>query len=431
MFFSGKRDYLSEIPLKFRKVIIRNQKQYEIYHEEIKQRFDISDITYYWEGIKNLSISKDFVYPCVESLSFPVGSIVGISMEFLPKNLEYLHINNFNGRLELGKMERLETLIISNLSELKPGDLPPSLTRLNITGSINCIPDHSLPHQLKSLTMKLYGEFTEDTLPKSLLHLDLYSYMKSINHLPPNLTSLSLLPYGNSDWDMSPGVLPNSIKILKLGEVKSPQLGFLPLECRYLNIYYLRGPLDRHVLPDKLKELYIGAIVDVTLKYGVFPEGLEIISMNTQQTPLDINFKFPSTLKRLSLVGMFNQKLESLPVGLETLELGPSFNQPLNCLSGLLSLKTLNIGSAFNQILSVTSLPANLLHLTFGSGFNRSLFQGVLPNSLQTLALGTHFRQTESLIIIPNSLTCIRLPYLYEKTYKSFVPSHTKVIIIK
>ena len=119
----------------------------------------------------------------------------------------------------------------------------------------------------------------------------------------------------------------------------------------------------------------------------------------------------PLMLVSLSFGRSFNQSLEGLPVGLETLTLGREFisfhqlqlprglrNLTLSSFKSLEqlnlpSLRSLVLGNAFNEILGKHTLPPNLESLTFGYQFNQSLKQGSLPISLKSLTFGRNYNQ--------------------------------------
>lgn len=123
----------------------------------------------------------------------------------------------------------------------------------------------------------------------------------------------------------------------------------------------------------------------------------------------------PSMLASLTFGRSFNQSLEGLPVGLESLTLGRDFisfkqlalpsglrNLNLGSFTGSLeelnlpslrSLRSLLLGNAFNEHLGQHALPPNLESLTFGYQFNQSLKQVSLPTTLKSLTFGRNFNQ--------------------------------------
>ena len=119
-------------------------------------------------------------------------------------------------------------------------------------------------------------------------------------------------------------------------------------------------------------------------------------------------------LASLTFGRSFNQSLQGLPVGLESLTLGRKFMsfkqlalpsglrnltlgsfqslEDLN-LPSLRSLRSLVLGNAFNENLGQHALPPNLESLTFGYQFNQSLKQVSLPTTLKSLTFGRNFNQ--------------------------------------
>jgi hypothetical protein len=105
----------------------------------------------------------------------------------------------------------------------------------------------------------------------------------------------------------------------------------------------------------------------------------------------------PIGLTQLTLGDSFNSLLCRLPDGLQQLTLGNRFDQPLGALPS--GLKQLTIESSFfNHSLGV--LPDGLTHLKLSTRYNQPL--GKLPDSLQHLTLSTRFNYTGT--IVPSTL---------------------------
>jgi Leucine-rich repeat (LRR) protein len=112
--------------------------------------------------------------------------------------------------------------------------------------------------------------------------------------------------------------------------------------------------------------------------------------------PFDVKPKsYPKTLKNIEYSGYFNEPIDNLPEGLETLTffcceyIDSHFNQPVDNLPN--SIVKIHFGNYFNQ--PVDNLPESLINLFFEKHgqFNHTIDN--LPSGLKTLYLGYHFNQ--------------------------------------
>lgn len=109
---------------------------------------------------------------------------------------------------------------------------------------------------------------------------------------------------------------------------------------------------------------------------------------------LDINCSleliiFPKFLKKLSLVGYFDEDIRNanLPDTLESLTLGNKFDQDIRNANFPKMLKSLTLGNLFNQDVKNANLPNSLRELTFGWSFNKDISDANFPDSLTHLTV--------------------------------------------
>jgi len=112
----------------------------------------------------------------------------------------------------------------------------------------------------------------------------------------------------------------------------------------------------------------------------------------------------PVTLQSLTLGETFNQRLQNmkLPSSLRSLTLGCHFNRDLDKAKLPGSIQSLTFGDQFNQTLDGFTLPDSLQTLTFGCGFDQSLDHVIFPHSLQNLTFGSKFSHSLEKVTLPN-----------------------------
>lgn len=165
-------------------------------------------------------------------------------MDNLPQNVRLLELDVHNNSLDhLPPITHLTIRFASG--ELLLGNpswhachLPESLTRLEIVHLIAEV-DH-LPPNLTHLTITIWCSFYRaiDQLPQSLTHLKMHLCARLVDHLPPKLRVLKL---GNFNEHIDN--LPSSLLTLKLGEQFDKNLDHLPSGLSKLQIHpnYSKG----------------------------------------------------------------------------------------------------------------------------------------------------------------------------------------------
>lgn len=154
-----------------------------------------------------------------------------------------------------------------------------------------------------------------DNLPKKLKKLSIHgNFNLPIDNLPTNLEYLCIGPYFNNSVDN----LPHSLKELYLGRNFNRPVDKLPPKLQFLSLnVYFNESLDK--LPFKLEKLWI-----LNRNYIIRFSTFSTFSFNN----------LPQSLKSLRIDYLENyQKLNNLPVDLEEIILGISYNEKIekNC----------------------------------------------------------------------------------------------------
>lgn len=256
-------------------------------------------------------------------------------------------------------------------------------TRFNFRTIIN------LPVYLESIDFGMYQSDIQleiDTFPRKLKSLKMNTFKCEIQKgfLPDSLHSLDFDLLKNQN--LTPGVLPNLLRILTFGN-------------------QFTKTIDSGVLPYGLKELYFGSAFDTELKPDVLPSTLKVLVFGDSfNSFLTIN-SLPPNLETLIFGACFNCKLLPgvLPVKLKYLTFGTAWSQDLELGVFPDLLENLNFGHCFDKPLFVNVLPQNLKSLYFG-GFNQTLHVGILPSKLKTLIFGPTFDRNIEPKVFPDTI---------------------------
>ena len=248
------------------------------------------------------------------------------------------------------------------------------------------------------------------------------------------------------DMPLKPGDLPQSLKVLHLGQLYNQPLsektlpnlthlqfgigftkrltaGVLPESLLYLNFTgRYRHPFDTGVLPPHLVKLRIWgdgprqapfgqlhslrrlSLGGVSALLGGTPPPnlthLELFVWDDFVPPMVI----PRTVIRLRLVGGFDYELAAgvLPESLQKLVLGEWFNQPLEKCVIPRGVRVLKLGNCFDKPIPLGALPPALTRLEIGDGFNCPILAHVLPPTLEYLKLGDRFNYPLHGVLPPN-----------------------------
>lgn len=234
--------------------------------------------------------------------------------------------------------------------------------------------DHNF-HFLEPETMKLHINSSissnYDTLPSSLLHLEIYGDSIKVGkvNFPNKLISLSTK---NLNFDLD--CLPPTLKSLRLSDTNKlatylpPSLTCLKFGCLF------NQPVD--CLPPSLIDLEFGTLFNQPVNH------------------------LPHSLTRLKFSHYFNQTVDLLPPNIITIEFGFCFDQSISSLPS--SIKELTLTSEFSHPLH---FPPNVTSLNFLSHFSSPI--PFFPPSVTHLVLNIILKH--QLPNLPSNLTHLAL----------------------
>lgn len=167
------------------------------------------------------------------------------------------------------------------------------------------------------------------------------------------------------------------------------------------------------------------------LLQGTFPDSLGVLILNSYQKPLECGV-IPPHLKTLILPKLnSNLDVNTLPYGLEKLELSNQFKHPIEKRMLPDTLKYLKIKGMYPHEIELSALPISLEEVSIQINRQKSIFKHL--TKLRVLKIkGDLFRMDIGPNDLPPSLQVLYLPYLTEKTiYSKSLPESLKVLKIK
>lgn len=290
-------------------------------------------------GASERPLNTEDIPRTVKKLVFGISFNQPISPGVLPDGLTHLTVNHgvvgqsFGSRLTEENVPSSITHLELGMSygyEL-PEDSFPNLTHLKISSPAYV---GRIPRSVTHLKTASYSN-----IPPWITHLEFLNYVDISNvRIPSNLVSLKLP--GTVNGFLTPNMFPDTLEELDLGGVVQPiTRGILPKNIRILKLWSVTS-VDG--LPYNVEELYIP---------GGFNESLNGI--------------IPNSVKELYLGDMFNTPIlpGDLPHGLTKLVLGEYFDQPL--LQRVLpdNLEEIHFGKYFRKPFEAYVLPPNLKRL--------------------------------------------------------------------
>ncbi|KAM9971780.1 hypothetical protein ACTFIW_011763 [Dictyostelium discoideum] len=339
------------------------------------------------KSLKSLTLGDKFNQELIPFTSLPLG-------------LKYLKIgNSFNQLIEIGSLPNdLEVLIL--------GD---SFNKL--------INSNSIPSKLKVLELGLqWNQFLFNREFKSLKSIEklkfkgfnqsIYDEKQRVSLLPPNLKELRF--QCNFNKSIYVGALPQGLEVLELGQHFSQQInnGSLPYSLKSLDLgksYYY--PIGYNVLPCNLESIKFSpcSLQDVvfpknlkSVSIGYYFKSLHLIGESVETLEVDkVLHGIPSTIKNLKFSPNFNNYTDfanSIPLTIQSLDTGNTFNQPLKNSFISNSITNLTYGDSFNQPIDKGAISnSNIKHLKFGISFKYPLNGDHLPCKLETLTLSKNY----------------------------------------
>ncbi|KAF2074027.1 hypothetical protein CYY_004641 [Polysphondylium violaceum] len=449
-------DYLKWIQCN--QIIIRNVKidftngdfidSFLINHNNSNNQILKLDISYNFTNI----IHSDQLNQELQELYVGAGPrfIIGNS---LPKNLKILHLFDYNSnssdldlvidnnliefKVEMEYLYKINNKSFSNQMEILKFGNDFNQVISSLPNNIKCLDlgsfDHPItfqwPNNLKVLKMNHYSwSMNHLFLPNTIVELDISGSIESFENLWPS--SLTKLTFANINLFLKPNSLPPSCKILN-----------------FTNYNLWSEMVEFDIIPNSVVELNLGYYFDLKLEC--------------------LNLKMKKNLKILDLGHCFNlefNSVESLPNGLEILNLGRRFNQkllnlPSSCLKlemnfiyeyqHIIGKNVLNIGlqelklqypskfplekdilpntlkkiefdDRFNSFLKPNSIPCNVEHIKFNcKNYKHILSKNIFPSGLKSLILSTF---TINNIKIPRNVRNLVLNYKDQEIPINFIP---------
>ncbi|KYR02030.1 hypothetical protein DLAC_00826 [Tieghemostelium lacteum] len=396
---------------RFNEPILKNQLPDTLLHLWLPYSFE-QPLQWLPSHLESLSLLSDSVNPIISGNLSLVPSLKKLccngkildllTVGSIPSTVEYLVF--YGDRKTKGKNP-----IAANV-------IPEGVMYLHLPkGNVNLQPG-SIPSTVRFLKFNSFNRSLLSSDGVSLLPRDLEILKMGSKYDTPlvkgvfspctNLHTLKLYCYNQL---LQPGVLPESLKVLYLGEnfERELQPGSLPQGLEKLVFSDCWNfPISPGTLPVELRELYFGENFNQELSIGVLPQNLEILELGGQFNHPLVQGCLPESLRQLDLSDQFAQdiKVGDLPTQLESLSFGSAFDNHIEPGSIPRSIQILSFPNGFDCRLESGSIPDTVQEISFGIRFNQPLDPGVLPQSLQILRFGDHFNQPLPLHSIPNNI---------------------------
>eukprot|EP01132_Coremiostelium_polycephalum_P002365 gene2365-2924_t len=340
-----------EIPILTKEVLIKGDAPIQMIQDEIEKENNrvsplFHKIEYVYTGVVRLS-NKDIARYSHQQLCL-LGRLTKVVVEIQkPKDIRVLEY--FKGTTTL----KLLTIYVQNPVKIPKGLIPDTVEELNINLDIfeednpaffkNLLEEGTIPSSVKFLSVDhaLFRFNVKGLIPDTVQGIEIFnwSYIPGEKDIvPPNvkniiihktgddLTQLGALPRGITDLTMlypftqpiSPGVLPDSLKHLKLSQISIPlEIGSLPSK---LESFHVSGPFSPQ---------------DLVTKSGIFPDSLTRLQLNDASSNLNLDFLPKSSVTYLdiavgaplkNLKGLFDGSVQEfskgiLPSGLKILDI--------------------------------------------------------------------------------------------------------------
>jgi len=216
--------------------------------------------------------------------------------------LTYLDINNFNQQLEKGMLpSTLETLVMERYnSPLLPDVLPESLTGLKLRNFNQELAPFVLPFRLKNLDlMRFTGTFVTNALPCLLASIVLDSFNETFEHAP-QMNHLSFLNMKILHQSVAPMISNTKrIKIVIDGSIDQ-DFNIQQSSIQHLDLMFTkkRSLLTPNLIPNQIKTLKLKNF-DILSK-GIIPNSCVKLTADIEDLNID---SIPQSTKFISLKG--------------------------------------------------------------------------------------------------------------------------------
>eukprot|EP01132_Coremiostelium_polycephalum_P005098 gene5098-6345_t len=302
-------------------------------------------------------------------------------------------------------------------STLQPGSIPVSVKKLTINHHFFKHDPTLIPSSVTSLSMNNWSYYKGETdlIPPSIVHLriGMNDTQQSLapGCFPDGIETLDFGYYFSKSADLVPGVIPYSVKNLKILNYDSAlKKGVIPPSVEILELgSQLRLPIGRGVIPNGVKVLTFGTYFNQPILKDSIPDSITQLNIATKNIPPilspeilppNISIKHIFTLEPLTPNTFLPPTIEFLdcqfcriykgllPHGLKTLILRAD-------------IVSIEINSIPNTVTSITFekmveipiiigiLPPSLKYLKFNRGYNaKSPVFPLIPHSVETLFFG-------------------------------------------
>ncbi|EFA78678.1 hypothetical protein PPL_08138 [Heterostelium album PN500] len=411
--------YLNSYKHLYRKSIDFSKKslyQLEVYNDVNKSLDDV-DITevvgsLIFKRVANKIVDQSFTTRLmksnVESIEFIGCRDIEFQIDRMPESIKLLRLCGQDLKI---LPESLESLMISASDHLKI-DLTSykSLTFLGVEDPrMKTTQPIKLPPNLRSLECHSrevqfdFGASSDDvvattSLPESLYKIKIRPNMiRQFKH--SNVTKIVLF------------INANDVEISRSNQQPLFSCDDFPEELERLSLYVNDISITKEMLPRHIKQLKIFGENTIELDAFTLMDRVERIYM------LDIHNEktlptLPATLKKFVIPSNFDSGVigqdVKLPLGLEYLDLGTSYDQPLIAGSIPDTVNHFRFSQVYNQKLLVGSLPSSLETLNFFM-YSRKISEGTIPRSVRSVCTTKSFYRKNSIQSLPDSVTSIEI----------------------
>ncbi|GAM17460.1 hypothetical protein SAMD00019534_006350 [Acytostelium subglobosum LB1] len=381
--------------------------------------------------------------PSLTRLKLGHGFQIAIVQGYLPDTLTELELDRAYKKVIMPYSLPVSLTVLTMNGGLKfptiPATFPPCLNKLSILG--RCLPTlyKALPSSLESLIL---GHSNKYEVEDDDLYNRAQAMMKptdpSVDFLSMTSTSLTkLVMFDQFNQDLMAGHMPETIKDLVFGRLFNQVIHIGSLPSSLTRLMFGRNfdqPVDAGTIPMSLTDITFGYCFNQPIAFGTL--ALKSLTLGAMyEHSIEIN-SLPESLTHLTMVRNYCESgrfaLGSLPASLTKLTIGPrpTLDIPrimeFNIFSGHthnvlepgslpILLESLDMGGFVRQSVDVGIFPDTLTALSFGVHFNQVIEPGVLPSSIRTLILGQCFNHPLAAGVLPASLTELSLGHGFKQ----------------
>lgn len=289
-----------------------------------------------------------------------------------------------------------------------------------------------LPKNLKFVSLPTGFNMPVDEFPKSLEQIRFHGeFNQPIDSLADSVESISF----DDRFNQPIKSFPKNLKRIKFGKDFNQSIDAIS-DVNYVTF----GDNFNQPLP-RMSDCLDGICFGLNFNHPVdhLPDSVMSIQFGDRfNTEIK---KFPARMTKLKFGKDFNQKIENLPSETKFLEFGDNFNQELELPESVCMVQfgkeynkpikggTLHrvwCGDDFNQPIDTLSGCLSLKYVKFGHGFQQSIDD--LPDSVVELELSRHYSGAVSKL--PKKLMELRIPSKYKEIVSKIVPRRATVVYL-